>query len=116
LTSKEENLTAQSAKEKVSEMLSKMDKIKMNVAMNKRGGEDIPPRLLGHFPYSHLQKHINVQELAKELQCCGGVKNWDPSDGPAKGLRQDLKGQWTKHLQIEGSTLEDCPLLKSLLA
>jgi hypothetical protein len=42
LISKEENLKAQQSKEKVSEMLSKIDKNKTNVAMNKRG-EDIPP-------------------------------------------------------------------------
>ncbi len=61
----EENLKAQQAKERVSEMLSKHDNNKTNVAMNKRG-EDIPPRLLGYFPYNHLRKRVNVKELAKE--------------------------------------------------
>jgi hypothetical protein len=39
---REENLKAQQAQEKVSEILSKMNRNKMNVAMNKTG-EDIPP-------------------------------------------------------------------------
>jgi hypothetical protein len=86
LTSKEENLKAQQAKEKVIEMLSKMNRNKMNVAMNTRG-EDIPPRLLlGYFPYNNLRKCINVNELAKELTC-RSVNNWDASNGPTKGLK-----------------------------
>ena len=84
LTSKDENLKAQQAKEKVSEMLSKIDKNKTNVAMSKRG-EDIPPRLLGYFPFNHLRKRVNVNELKKELDC-RRVEKWDPSDGPKKGL------------------------------
>jgi hypothetical protein len=85
LTSKEENLKAQQAQGKVSEMLSKLNRNKTNVAMNKRG-EDIPPRLLGYFPYNHLRKRVNVNELAKELTC-RSVENWAPSDGPTKGLK-----------------------------
>jgi hypothetical protein len=65
LTSKEENLKAQQAQGKVSEMLSKTNRNKTNFAMNKRG-EDIPPWLLGYFSYyNHLRKQINVNELAK---------------------------------------------------
>jgi hypothetical protein len=85
LTSMEENLEAQQAKERVSEMLSKLDNNKTNVAMNKRG-EDIPPRLLGYFPYNHLWKRINVNELKKELDC-RGVENWTIKDEPTKGLK-----------------------------
>jgi hypothetical protein len=55
------------------------------VAMNKRG-EDIPPRLLGYFPYNHLRKRVNVNELKKELDC-RGVGNWTIEDGPTKGLK-----------------------------
>ncbi len=73
------------AKEKVSEMLSKIDKNKTNVAMSKRG-EDIPPQLLGYFPYNHLRKRVNVNELKEELDCCRD-NNLDPSDGPTKGLK-----------------------------
>jgi hypothetical protein len=81
----EENLKRQQAKERVSEMLSKLDNDKTNVAMNKRG-EDIPPRLLGYFPYHHLRKRVNVNELKEELDC-RGVKNWTIKDGPTKGLK-----------------------------
>jgi hypothetical protein len=66
-------------------MLSKLDNNKTNVDMNKRG-EDIPPRLLGYFPYNHLRKRVNVDELKKELDC-RGVKNWTIKDGPTKGLK-----------------------------
>ena len=62
-----------------------MNKNKMNVAMNKRG-EDIPPRLLGYFPYNHLRKQMNVNELSKELTY-RSVENWVPSDGPVAGLK-----------------------------
>jgi hypothetical protein len=85
LTSMEENLKAQQAKKRVSEMLSKLDNDKTNVAMNKRG-EDIPPRLLGYFQYNHLRKRVNVNELKKELDC-RGVENWTIKDGPTKGLK-----------------------------
>jgi hypothetical protein len=85
LTSMEENLKAQQAKERVSEMLSKLDNDKTNVVMNKRG-EDIPPRLLGYFLYNYLRKRINVNELKKELDC-RGVENWTIKDGPTKGLK-----------------------------
>ncbi len=85
LTSMEENLKAQQAKERVSKMLSKLDNDKTKVAMNKRG-EDIPPRLLGYFPYNHLRKRVNVNELKKELDC-RGVENWTIKDGPTKGLK-----------------------------
>jgi hypothetical protein len=86
LTSMEENLKAQQAKERVSEMLSKLDNNKTNVAMDKRGREDIPPQLLGYFPYNHLGKRVNVNELKKELDC-RGVENWTIKDGPTKGLK-----------------------------
>jgi hypothetical protein len=66
-------------------MLSKLDNDKTNVAMNKRG-EDIPPRLLGYFPYNHLGKRVNVNELQKELDC-RGVENWTIKGGPTKGLK-----------------------------
>jgi hypothetical protein len=72
-------------KGKVSKMLSKLDKNKTNVTMNKRR-EDIPPRLLGYFPYNHLWKRVNVNELKKELDC-HGVKNWAICDGLTKGLK-----------------------------
>jgi hypothetical protein len=81
----EDNLKAQQAKERVSKMLSKLDNDKTKVAMNKRG-EDIPPRLLGYFPYNHLWKRVNVNELKKELGCLG-VENWTITDGPTKGLK-----------------------------
>jgi hypothetical protein len=81
----QDNLKGQQTKEIVSEKVSKLDKNKTNVAMNKRG-EDIPPWLLGYFPYNHLQKCLNVKELKKELDhhC---VKIWVISDGPTKGLK-----------------------------
>jgi hypothetical protein len=85
LISMEEHLEAQQAKERVSKMLSKLDKHKTNEAMNKRR-EDIPPRLLGYFPYNHLRKRVNVNELKKELDC-RGVENWTIKDGPTKGLK-----------------------------
>jgi hypothetical protein len=49
LTSKDANLKAQQAQGKVSEMLSKLNKNKTNVAMNKRG-EDIPHDYWGTSP------------------------------------------------------------------
>jgi hypothetical protein len=110
LTSMEEDLRGQQAKEKVIEMLSKVDNNKTNVAMNKRG-EDIPPRLLGYFPYNHLRKRVNVNELKKELDC-RGVKNWTIADGPTKGLKilktdekKGLKRQWRRHWRIDGRPL-----------
>jgi hypothetical protein len=66
-------------------MLSKLDNNKTNVAMNK-GGEDIPPLLIGYFPYNHLPKCIRINELKKELDCCG-FERWTITDGPTKGLK-----------------------------
>jgi hypothetical protein len=83
-------------------MLSKLDNNKMNAAMNKRG-EDIPPQLLGYFPYNHLWKHLTVKELKKKLDC-RGVESWMMADGPTKGIKivkmvknKSLKIQWRRH-------------------
>jgi hypothetical protein len=77
----EDNLKAQQAKEKVNEMISKLDNNKTNVAMNKRG-EGIPLWLFGYSLYNHLGKYVNINELN-----CFDVENWTITDGPTKGLK-----------------------------
>jgi hypothetical protein len=68
LKSKSDNLLERSSNVKVRTMMntfSKPDK-QPNSRQRKRG-EDMPPRLLGYFPYVPFGRTINMSELEKEL-------------------------------------------------
>jgi hypothetical protein len=67
LLSKEENLREKTGKEKSSKMMSRIDEIKPPNARQRKQGEDLPPRLLGYFPYKPMGLKANMTELEKEL-------------------------------------------------
>jgi hypothetical protein len=67
LLSKSSNLKEKDGTEKVSKMMSSYDNERAPNAQEKIRGEDIPPRLLGYFPYRALGMKANRQELLKEL-------------------------------------------------
>jgi hypothetical protein len=67
LLSKTSNLKEIEGTEKVNKMMTTYDREKAPNAHEKITGEDIPPRLLGYFPYRALGKNSNKPELFKEL-------------------------------------------------
>ena len=69
LKSKADNLLERSSNTKVETMMATFDKPnKQANARQKKRGEDMPPRLLGYFPYVPVGRTINMSELDKELQ------------------------------------------------
>jgi hypothetical protein len=66
---KADNLLKRSSHTKAGTMMATFDKPdkQANVRQRKRG-EDIPPRLLGYFPYVPVGRTINMSELDKELR------------------------------------------------
>jgi hypothetical protein len=68
LLSKTSNLKEKEGTEKVSKMMTTCDNEKAPNAQEKITGEDIPPRLLGYFPYRGLGTKNNRPELVKELR------------------------------------------------
>jgi hypothetical protein len=67
--SKADNLLERSSNTKVGTMMVTFDKPdKQANARQKKGGEDMPPRLLGYFPYVPLGTTINMSALDKELR------------------------------------------------
>ena len=71
--------------EKVSKMMSTYDTNRTPNAQERITGEDIPPRLLGYFPYRSLCCKKNKPELMKEL----GFRNLEYDD--KEGVR-NLQG------------------------
>jgi hypothetical protein len=69
LKSKDNNLLERSSNTKVGTMMARFDKPdkQANTRQRKRG-EDMPPRLLGYFPYVPVGRIINMSELDKELR------------------------------------------------
>jgi hypothetical protein len=68
LISKEENLREKTGKEKSQKMMARIDEIKPPNARQRKQGEDLPPRLLGYFPYRPMGLKANMTELEKELE------------------------------------------------
>jgi hypothetical protein len=68
LTSKEENLREKISKEKSTKMMARIDAIEpLNARQRKQGG-DLPPCLLGYFPYKPMGLKANKNELEKKLE------------------------------------------------
>ncbi len=68
LISKEENLRKKTGKEKSQKMMARIDEIKPPNARQRKQGKDLPPRLLGYFPYRPMGLKANMTELEKELE------------------------------------------------
>jgi hypothetical protein len=69
LKSKAENLLERSIDLKVRMMMASFDMPgKQANARQRKRGEDMPPRLLGYFPYVPVGRTINIGELKKELR------------------------------------------------
>jgi hypothetical protein len=68
LTSKEENLREKTGKEKSNKLMARIDENKPPNYRQRKQGEDLPPRLLGYFPYKPMGLKANVTELEKELE------------------------------------------------
>ena len=68
LTSKEENLREKTGKEKSTKLIALIDETKPPNYRQRKRGEDLPPRLLGYFPYKPMGFKANVTELEKELE------------------------------------------------
>ncbi len=60
LNSKEENLREKTGKEKSQKMMAGIDEIKPLNARQRKQGEDLPPRLLGYFPYRPMGLKANM--------------------------------------------------------
>jgi hypothetical protein len=88
LLSKSSNLKEKEGTEKVSKMMSTYDNEKTPNAHEKITGEDMPPRLLGYFPYRSMGVKKNKPELMKEL----GFRNleYDEKEG-VRNLQGILK-------------------------
>jgi hypothetical protein len=67
LLSKTSNLKEKDETKQVTKMMKSYDKQKTPNALEKITGEDIPPRLLGYFPYKAMGMKTNQPELKKEL-------------------------------------------------
>ena len=67
LLSKTSNLKEREGTDKVSKMMLSYDNDRAPNAQEKITGEDIPPRLLGYFPYKAMGTKANKPELVKEL-------------------------------------------------
>jgi hypothetical protein len=69
LKSKADNLLERSSDTKVRTMMATFDKPgKQASARQRKRGKDMPPRLLGYFPYVPVGRTINMSELDKELR------------------------------------------------
>jgi hypothetical protein len=69
LKSKADNLLERSSDVKARKMLATFDMPnKQANARQRKRGEDMPPRLLGYFPYVPVGRTMNIGELEKELR------------------------------------------------
>jgi hypothetical protein len=68
LKSKDENLREKSGKAKNQKLMERIDENQVPNARQQKRGEDLPPRLLGYFPYGPLGLKANVNELETELE------------------------------------------------
>jgi hypothetical protein len=68
LISKEENLREKIGKDKSEQLMARIDETKPPNYRQRKQGEDLPPRLLGYFPYKQMGLKANVTELEKELE------------------------------------------------
>jgi hypothetical protein len=65
LTSKEENLREKTGKEKLTILIARINETKPPNYRQRKQGEDLPPRLLGYFPYKPIGLKANVTELER---------------------------------------------------
>jgi hypothetical protein len=69
LTLKEENLHEKAGKEKSKKMMARINEInKPPNAWETKQDEDLPPCLLGYFPYKHMGLKANKTKLEKEVK------------------------------------------------
>jgi hypothetical protein len=68
LTSKEENLRERTGKEKSKQLMARIDETIPPNYRQRKQGDDLPPRLLGYFPYTPIGLKANVTGLKKELE------------------------------------------------
>jgi hypothetical protein len=68
LKSKDENLREKSGKTKSLKLIERIDEIQAQNARQRQRGEDLPPRLLGYFPYRPMGLRANVTSLETELE------------------------------------------------
>jgi hypothetical protein len=68
LTSKEENLRERIGKAKSGKLMAYIDENKPPNTRQRKQGEDLPPRLLGYFPYKPMGLKANMAELENELE------------------------------------------------
>jgi hypothetical protein len=54
LTSKEDNLREKTGKEKSNKLMARIGETKPPNYWQRKQGKDLPPRLLGHFPYKPM--------------------------------------------------------------
>jgi hypothetical protein len=66
LNCKKKNLKEKLADKKVSLMIEKFDRDKES-SLERIRGKDVPPHLLGYFPYALVLQVVNLAKLAKEL-------------------------------------------------
>jgi hypothetical protein len=83
LTCKKENLKKKLADEKGSMMIQKFDRDKES-SLEQIRGEDVPPCLLGYFPYAPMSRVVDLAKLAKKELGAQHVA-FDPGDGVQKG-------------------------------
>jgi hypothetical protein len=67
LTSKDENLREKTGKEKSKQLMERIEETKPPNSRQRKQGEDLPPRLLGYFPFRAIGLKANVMKLEKEL-------------------------------------------------
>jgi hypothetical protein len=65
LTSKEENLREKTGKEKLTKLIARINETKPPNCRQRKQGEDLPPRLLGYFPYKPMGLKANVTKLER---------------------------------------------------
>jgi hypothetical protein len=68
LTLKEENLREKTEKEKLTKLMARIYETKPPNYRQRKQGEDLPPRLLGYFPYKPMGLKADVTELERELE------------------------------------------------
>jgi hypothetical protein len=68
LTLKEENLREKIGKEKPTKLIARINENKPLNYRQRKQGEDLPPHLLGYFPYKPMGLKANVTKLERELE------------------------------------------------
>jgi hypothetical protein len=65
LTSEKESLHEKTGQEKTKQLMARINETKPPNCRQRKQGEDLPPHLLGYFPYRPKELKANVTELEK---------------------------------------------------